>query len=287
MHTNAESLRLAYPPVRDLALSIHQRYSDQNFSPYKFADIAEVSLQELSLHDEFTADKISRWIMSSQYPQQFNHVNGVGQFGQPPITLFRSDTFLIETYFWMDSDTDIHDHSFCGAFKVLSGETSHTTYNFEPRLNYNSNLLLGQLTAIGTELLHRTDQVVKILHGNNLIHSTVHLANPTVTLCARILTFPNIRQYGYSEAGIALSGGMSDRVKRSYLLALTHYKDRRSHYEEIIRIVCDQAEPLDLYYLVVLLYNHTNCIESTYFILDQIGKKYKELRHHLSLLLKK
>lgn len=287
MQDYKESLRTAYPPVVDLASCIFDQYKQENFDPYIFSDIAEQNLQKFSDHSELTADKISRWILSNHYPEQFNHVNGYGQFGQPPVTLYRSDTFLIETYFWMDANTDIHDHSFSGAFKVVSGETSHTTYHFVPKINYNESLLLGELCKVKTELLQTTNQVVKILHGNNLIHSTIHLAKPTVTLCVRTLTFPNVRQYGYAEAGIALSGGMSDRVKRGYLLALTLYKEAKIQYENLIRFVCDQADPLDLYYLVVLFYNHKNCIESTSLILDQIGKKYKELSHHLSLLISK
>ena len=53
------------------------------------------------------------------------------QFGELPITIFSNDDFFIDMYLWNLKHTSIHNHSFEGAFKLLSGKSHQTVYEFE------------------------------------------------------------------------------------------------------------------------------------------------------------
>src|SRR5277367_6781571 len=79
------------------------------------------ALTDLPPAEHVTPDDIMTWVFQIQgtsFPGQSN-INA--SFGQPPITLFRSERFYIEALFWIDGTTAIHQHAFTGVFYVLAG----------------------------------------------------------------------------------------------------------------------------------------------------------------------
>jgi hypothetical protein len=89
-----------------------------------FCDLAYECLSQKDFVKNFNEEEFVRdFINLEETPTQFNPYSN---FGSPPYTIYFSDKnrFALELYFWNgQSHTSIHDHSFEGAFTVLSGSS--------------------------------------------------------------------------------------------------------------------------------------------------------------------
>jgi hypothetical protein len=125
-------------------------------------------------------------------------------FGQPPVTLYFDGHFQIDALFWVKSSTDVHAHGFSGAFAVLRGRSVHTRFQFVERQRSDATFMLGQVSATDAELLDVGD-VREIHPGADLIHSVVHLGEPSVTLVARTCAdFAPTPEFAYFPPTVAL-----------------------------------------------------------------------------------
>jgi hypothetical protein len=156
------------------------------------------------LETSLTLDKFSSniglWVLNKQLPKQLNVYNA---FGQPPLTIFRCKTFVIDIYFWMHADTSIHSHAFCGAFKVLYGKSLHEQFKTEEIELYSHDTCLNKLTRTETQIL-KSGSIKKISRGEDFIHRVVHLSAPTVTLCIRTVDDLDIPQWHHFDNGLSI-----------------------------------------------------------------------------------
>lgn len=153
----------------------------------------EVSLQEFD-------DAIAEWMKGSALPKQLNVYN---TFGQPPVTVFHNDKFVIDLYFWMQVDTSIHSHSFCGAFKVLFGRSLHEQFAIQPTQIHAPDVMTSNISREKTDLLHR-GETQRITQGNDFSHRVIHLETPTITLCARTVNDETKQQWHHFPNGISI-----------------------------------------------------------------------------------
>lgn len=105
-------------------------------------------------------------------------------FSQFPLTLLNSHGINLDLYFWKDAHTNIHDHNFYGAFKVLKGNYHQLRFAFEVTENPYEWLSVGKLRVIANEILKPGD-VVQIDPGESFIHLTHHHEGVCVTACLR------------------------------------------------------------------------------------------------------
>jgi hypothetical protein len=108
-----------------------------------------------------------------------------GVFGQPGITAYAGNGFVIEIYFWSSSSSAIHNHPFCGLFTLLRGFSLHVRYRFEPEAELGNNVRIGRVSVTGIERLAPPAHVLFSLRRHPLIHSLVHVPNPSVSLVIR------------------------------------------------------------------------------------------------------
>jgi hypothetical protein len=119
------------------------------------------------------------------------------------VTLFRSEHFYIAALYWLDGTTDIHQHGFAGAFRVLVGSSLHAPYRFSAQEVISRGLLLGDLAMGSPEILGPGD-VREIPSGDALIHSLFHLERPSVTLVVRTESDSwALPQLSYERPGLA------------------------------------------------------------------------------------
>ena len=172
------------------------RFPDEN----AFAEIASDELEAAGFEGGF--DALTEALLSSDpLPKQ---INPDGTFGQPSVTAFRGDCFVIEVLYWLDGLVSIHQHGFSGAFGVLSGSSVHCRYRFREQSRVHAGMLLGRLELSSAEFL-RPGQVRRIDSGPALIHSTFHLERPTVTLVVRTQAArENGPQYDYRPPSLAI-----------------------------------------------------------------------------------
>ena len=94
-------------------------------------------------------------------------------FSHHPMTLVARETFNIDLYFWLPSDTLPHDHGFHGAFMPLSGDYAQTLYTFKEEIDLGEGVISGTLIKGETTLLPNNKAHV-ILHAPDFIHAVLH-----------------------------------------------------------------------------------------------------------------
>lgn len=112
----------------------------------------------------------------------------------------------------MTSQTSIHQHSFEGAFTVLSGHSLESVYDFIPG-EAMGEAFWGELKTKELCLL-TPGQVRPIVFRDGTIHRVLHLSKPTVSLVLRTgkLTAP-VPQNNYDFGCLATNGFPSGDIK--------------------------------------------------------------------------
>ena len=169
-------------PFQQLGKSLKTRWLEKQLSLDLFPDLAHDALLEFQAHEHVLAADILRWTLQTDpLPHQ---ADLKAAFGQPPVTLYLDDVFSIAALFWLDGTTEIHQHSFSGAFTLLTGSSVHSRYSFDLEEAINERLQLGGLAWQQSELLSPGD-VRKIESGRRFIHALFHLERPSVTIVVR------------------------------------------------------------------------------------------------------
>src|SRR4051812_43756227 len=107
------------------AVAVAWRRVGNNLSD--FAAIAEEVLHSRPAPEGSIAGPALSWLASPPFPEQHEPVAG---FGQPAVTVYRGDGFMVVLLFWVHESVTIHDHRFVGAFSILDGASLHSRYDF-------------------------------------------------------------------------------------------------------------------------------------------------------------
>jgi hypothetical protein len=174
-----------------------------------FADLAAAVLREVPPPADFDWTTLLQDVVAGRELLPAQEDPGA-TFGEPPLTLFRSDEFFVSALYWLDGTTSIHQHSFSGAFRVLGGSSLHVPYDFEPRDFVSDHLTLGALDMHAPEIL-RCGDTRTIQYGDALIHSLFHLHRPSVTVVIRTYS-DRSAQPNYLQPGIAFDAFLSDTL---------------------------------------------------------------------------
>src|SRR5262249_44090820 len=179
---------------------VQDRWRARRYDDATFPAIAEAALRELPPAEHLGAyDPLTWLVQASTIPKQRVEME---PFGQPPVQVYVTSRFFIETLYWIDGTTAIHQHAFNGAFHVLAGSSIHCLYSFDERTRMNSAVLLGELRRDALELLTRGD-TRPILAGRAMRHSLFHLDRPSVTVVVRTYNVADSGpQYNYSLPGL-------------------------------------------------------------------------------------
>ena len=184
-----------------LGAEIEDAWREQNYNEEVFPDIAAGALQRVDLPSKVSAWEVIEWTLrQSELPPQ---KDPGANFGDPPITLFVAPRFYIDVYFWLNGTTQIHQHSFCGAFQVLLGSSLHSWYEFERTESVNAFVETGEMSLKVCELL-KVGDVQPIMPGREYIHSLFHLDQPSATIVVRTEKNPqHLPQFSYHKTYLA------------------------------------------------------------------------------------
>src|SRR6266496_2769412 len=182
-------------PFVELGALVEERWRERNYNEDLFPDIAAQALLESNLTEQVDPWEIIRWVHTT--PELPRQQDRKAKFGNPPITLFTGARFYIDVYYWLDGTTDIHQHSFSGAFQVLLGSSVHSHYRFEKDREINPYFLTGKVELQDVCLLKKGN-IREIRPGPNFIHSLFHLERPSATITIRSNHAPHDPiQYSY------------------------------------------------------------------------------------------
>ncbi len=197
-------------PFAELGALIEGAWREKNYSEETFPAIASGALSDSKLPARVDPWDIIRWVHSTtELPEQMDLT---ANFGNPPITLYVGPRFFIDAYYWLDSTTSIHQHSFSGAFQVLLGSSVHARYNFEKELEINPHFLTGRISLSEVSLLEKGD-IREIVSGPRFIHSLFHLDRPSVTITIRSYKAPSDAvQFSYLKPYLARNPFFTDAL---------------------------------------------------------------------------
>lgn len=162
----------------------HTASLETNWSRAKFPQLALESLNTLELSKSLNEieQSVAAWLLESkEIPPQVKLLNN---FGEPPVTIFNNGKFAVDIYFWRKNDTVIHSHAFRGAFKVIHGRSLHEEFQVSFLKEINQDISFSKLSE-STKTIMKTGSTQIINPGTELVHSVLHLDNPTITLCIR------------------------------------------------------------------------------------------------------
>ena len=219
----------------ELGRSALERWGASNFNPAEFPRIARELFEEKPPCDFVDVDELLQdFLLSDAQPAQ-----GSSPFGQPELIVFEHPRLYIQLLFWMDGTTDIHQHMFSGAFHVLQGSSIHSEFAFDDRKVVSSNMHLGRLRLLGTELLE-TGQTREIVSGTGFLHSLFHLDTPSVTVVLRTQTDPGSSpQFTYLPPVVAVDPLLNDplTVRRKQLLDILEHVGDPSYTQIVLEML--------------------------------------------------
>jgi hypothetical protein len=179
------SLKQFQQDLEQLANLVETEWSGLNFEEKVFPELAARALKSFST--EYVPD-IDVCLNESPHItlpiQQFPN----GEFSDFPLTLVKRENFFIDIYVWFKSDTNIHNHHFCGAFKVIAGSSVQIRYKFKTLHEIGPGLSEGEMTQEGHDDLP-LNTVQAIDPRDEFIHNVFHTGKPTITLCLRTPSF--------------------------------------------------------------------------------------------------
>jgi hypothetical protein len=191
---------MGVPAIDELGQALGAHWLTFGHDSATFPALCAEHLDKAALHRVIDPGEIVRWVLQRDLPEQFDQLS---EFGQPPVTVYRSPRFIIDTLFWLDGTTSIHDHGFSGGFQVLAGSSIETTFSYAPSKVTDPHLSFGKVTLKDSGL-RRTGDVAPIVPGSSYIHGLFHLDRPSVTILVRTLPDPLAqRPMQYQPCGIA------------------------------------------------------------------------------------
>lgn len=234
--TSGETMRA----FLELGRNIHAEWKKCGYRELALPEIACAHLTSAALEKHVSHADILEWVITSDHlPHQVDF-----EFGTP-ITVYHDSYLYIDCLSWLEGTTDIHEHSFVGAFAVLGGSSIHSRYQFDLDSQVADRVATGNVHAIHAENLKRGD-VRPIHRGTASAHTLFHVDRPSVSIVVRTPSSVQYRpQYAYLYPSIAYDPQFqTPELKRcSRALALT-YETAPDRFAELGATLLSKSDPL-------------------------------------------
>ncbi|HTH50869.1 MAG TPA: hypothetical protein VL501_02990 [Pyrinomonadaceae bacterium] len=211
---------------RQLGDNIEASWLAENYNEERLPEIAKEALLRADIPSKTDPWTAVAWALEQRdLPRQHDPY---GQFGEPPITLYRGPRFHIDIYFWFTSTTTLHQHAFCGAFQVFEGASLHSWYEFERDETINMYAQTGRLDLKVSHVLEK-GAVQEIWPGRRYIHALYHLNEPSVTIVVRThKSLIEPPQFDYYKPGLAIDPTFEhETITKKIQLALAMLRAKR------------------------------------------------------------
>jgi hypothetical protein len=190
--------------IQKIAYQVSKDWKKAKYQKDFFPLIAKSALEKFQAHKDFSLEGfVQQLFKSDKLPPQFSLTES---FGEPAVTVWRDENFLIDIYFWVGPRISIHDHSFSGAFTVLKGNSLHIQYDFEMHQNMGELIRLGNVQIKQYSLMREGD-THEIRAGSQFIHQLWHLSHPSISMVIRTHN-DSVPQYSYMRPSLAIRFGI-------------------------------------------------------------------------------
>jgi len=163
-----------------LGRHVHEAWRKKDFAELDFPQIAANAAANFDVGFAFSPVEVAGFLGNTTIRQQPTNT-----FSNLPITVYRHEKFYIELLVWTQATTEIHEHAFSGAFRVLQGSSLHTRYKFLCDDEVTPDFRIGRLETHGSEQLSKGSTQAIMPGSQGLVHSLYHLECPSVTMVIR------------------------------------------------------------------------------------------------------
>lgn len=261
---------------------IERVWSQTGYGREAFPELAGREVEALLGDGALGVDAILATLAST--PRWSEQLDPYTQFGEPAITVYKTERWNLDVYFWLHPVTALHDHRFCGAFGVVEGLTLNSTYAFHAREPAPDGVEAGRLVRERSELL-RAGAVRRILPGRGFIHQVVHVARPTVSVALRTLREPDLpfqREYFWPGLSVPSLQYLSHPQRRKLDLIGTLVSLRQEKAAELIaRMVALEDETCAFWMLYRLFHASGMRAGAVTQVLDASASPLGRLRREL------
>ena len=255
-----------------LGHKVRQAWRKHDFNELEFPRIAAEAAASFDLQFEFDPSGIAEFLNNTTIRQQPTNT-----FSNLPITVYRDDDFYIELLVWTQATTEIHEHAFSGAFKVMQGSSLHTRYAFTCEEKITLNFMIGRLETLGSEQLTRGD-IREIPPGSSgLIHSLYHLDSPSVTMVIRTPGLPACQpQYAYYQPHFRINPGFFSQDHCVQMMRKLLAVTAQLEHEKSTSLWLDTIPAMDFSRLAWLLVSHHDKVEQAALLEDLKARLLKQ-----------
>lgn len=167
----------------ELAKKLDNQFKEDNYDVYNFHNLAAKALEEVN-EDDISIDKIIDVLDRGPFSQQFIIDD---KFGEPSITIYKSEEIVLDILMWTSSDTNIHSHGFTGAFRTMKGETIQAIYKTKNTFKAPYEEMIEDEVTLKELKFLRVGAIQKIPSGISFMHKSYHVEIPTINLLFRTI----------------------------------------------------------------------------------------------------
>jgi hypothetical protein len=238
------------PVFTNLAERVNRLWSECGYDHEKFPFLAAESLEHAELPAFTTLARALSAGLSLPRQRRLDQ-----SFGQPALTLYHDDRFVIEALCWHTGSPSIHQHSFSGAFRIATGQSAHSRYRFTEKDRVDGAIAVGTLELVDVHVLDQ-NSVTCIQSGNDLVHSAFHLDNPSMTVIVRTHDYPD-PEYTYLPPGIAFDPSARNETLHKRLQLLdTLYSVGHPSYAECVALALGSSGIYEGMEVLIRVQNH-------------------------------
>jgi hypothetical protein len=210
---------------REIGAAVEDRWLERHHDEAALPAIAVEALLETLPRSGVTPRDIIEWARTARDSLTQDLPS---ELARPHIPVYWSSRLNISVLFWLDGTTNIHQHTFSGAFYVLAGSSIHSRYRFEPHRRLNSRLYTGRVALESVELLRQGD-ARPLLSGTQLAHAVFHLDHPSVSVVLRSHRDPGSEPVlRYYPPGLALDTSYKQHHTARMLECVKFYRETAS-----------------------------------------------------------
>ena len=204
-------------------------------------------LQEFNSLNNITEKEVYQLALSSEKLPK--HYYSEKQFGYFNVTLVNNEYFNMQIYIMNDIHTEVHNHAFNGAFKLLAGEAVHKTFQWEESERIDSAVHFGKLSETNSIKFSTGDSCSIQLHT---IHQILRIADINITL---ILidkkSTPKSAMNGYFlPPSLYIENlDLSDDFKRKIYCLSILIETNQKFFDEELKIFISKRNTLELFSL--------------------------------------
>jgi hypothetical protein len=198
----------------EIARDLEKDWRERDYRECEFARLSAERLAGARLHERFAVEEILSELACGEFEEHHflsnHHFKGI-------VPLYDSARFGLYLHLWYDEIASPHEHTWVGAYQVLSGTSITSLYHFEEHARIDPHLRLGALIQGRIDMIG-PGAAVPVERGANFIHSLAYVERPGIAV--------SIRSHGvglpfeYYAPGLAIDAGLAGVPERQRLRSL-------------------------------------------------------------------